>query len=1037
MNLSKPFINRPIATTLLAVGIALAGLVSFKLLPVAPLPQVDFPTISVQASLPGGSPETMATSVATPLERQLGLIAGITEITSSSTLGSTRIIVQFDLSRDINGAARDVQAAINAARTNLPTNLPMNPTYRKVNPADSPIMILALTSDVYTKGQMYDAASTILQQKLSQVDGVGQVIVGGSSLPAVRVELNPTALNKYGVGLQTVSAAISAANSNRPKGQLTRGITTSEIMTNDQIFKAYQYQPIIIGYNNGLPLRISDVGTVTDSVQDVRNAGLANSKPAVLIILFKQPGANIIETVDRVAATLPYLKASIPSGMDMKIMMDRTTTIRASLLDVEITLIISVILVILVVYVFLGNLRAMLIPGVALTLSLLGTFAIMKLLNYSLDNLSLIALTISTGFVVDDAIVVLENTTRHIEAGMSAMKAAILGAQEVGFTVMSMSLSLIAVFTPILFMGGIVGRLFREFGMTLSISILVSLVMSLTVTPMMCSRFLKKNSHPLKASAKPQKKRFVDRMHDKYERSLKWALDHPGLMLLLTLAAIVLNVILFYVVPKGFFPQQDTGRIISSIQADQNISFQSIQEKLNQYVKIVQADPAVQNVVGFVGAGGNNTPNSGTVFIMLKPLSQRKLSSEEVIGRLRPQVAKVRGANLYMQSAQDLVIGGRQANAQFQFTLSGDNLQDLNLWSPRVKNELSKLHGIADVNTDQLDRGLQAFVTYDRDTASRFGITAAMMDSTLYGAFGQSLVSTMFTAMNQYYVVMEVAPQYWQYPEMLNNIYVTSSAGNQVPLAAISSFGPSNTLLSVNHQGQAPSTTLSFNLLPGFALGDAVSMVINLVKQMHLPATIQASFQGTAQAFQASLATEPLLILAALIAVYIVLGILYESLIHPITILSTLPSAGVGAILALLITGTDLSIIAFIGIILLIGIVKKNAIMMIDFALQAERVEKKSSRDAIYEAAVLRFRPIMMTTMAAMLGAVPLAVGFGVGAELRRPLGIAIIGGLAVSQMLTLYTTPVIYLGFEKVSQWNRERKAKAALNKSGLVDRS
>lgn len=1013
MNLSAPFIHHPVATTLLAVGLAVAGAIAFKLLPVAALPQVEFPTISVQASLPGASPEVMATSVATPLERQIGKIAGIIELTSSSNLGATRVTAQFDLSRDINGAARDVQAAISAARGQLPTNLPSMPTYREVNPADAPVMILALTSNTYSPGQMYDVASTILQQKLSQVDGIGQVIVGGGSLPAVRVELNPNALNKYGISLNEVGTALSSTNVNLAKGQLTRNNMTSEIITNDQIYKAYQYRPLIVAYRNGNPVRLSDVGEVVDSVQDVRNAGLANGKPSIVIILFKQPGANVIKTVDNVAAMLPELKASIPAAIDMTVAMDRTTTIRASLFDVELTLMTAIILVILVTWFFLGNMHAMMIPGVAVLLSLLGTFGVMRLLGYTLDNISLMALTISTGFVIDDAVVVLENVTRYIEAGVRPREAALHGAKEVGFTVLAMSLSLIAVFTPILWMGGIVGRLFREFAVTLSVAILISLVVSLTLTPMMCSQLL---------TVQKEKKltwytRQFQRVHAFYERTLSWSLIHPVIMLLITGATVLLTIFLYIVIPKGFFPQQDTGRIIAMIQAEQDISFQAMKQKLISYVNIVKEDPAIENVVGFVGGG---ITNSGSMFLSLKPLNERQLSSDQVINRLRKKLAVVTGANLYMQSAQDIVIGGRQSGAQFQYTLSADNLNDLNAWAPRVNTRLLTLPGIADVNSDQLSHGLQEYVTVDRDTASRFGITSQLIDATLYAGFGQSLVSVMYTDLNQYYVVMEVAPRYWQYPETLNEVYVTSPAGNRVPLSAFAKFASSSTLLAVNHQGQAPAATLSFNLLPNVALGDAVNRVQEAVEKMHLPATIRGAFQGTAQAFQFSLSTEPFLILIALLAVYIVLGILYESLIHPITILSTLPSAGVGALLALLLTGTDFSIIALIGIILLIGIVKKNAIMMIDFALNAKRIEKKSSRDAIYEAAVLRFRPIMMTTMAALFGAVPLAIGFGVGAEFRKPLGIAIIGGLIVSQMLTLYTTPVIYLALERCSHWVR-----------------
>ena len=1017
MNISRPFINRPVATTLLTIGMTLAGLIALRMLPVSPLPQVDFPTISVQAGLPGASPETMATSVAAPLERQLGHIAGVTEMTSSSTLGATSITLQFELNRNIDGAARDVQAAINAAQSYLPANLPTHPTYRKVNPADAPILIMALQSDTMSKSQMYDVASTILQQKLSQVEGIGQVVVGGSSLPAVRVELNPNALNKYGIGLQDVRNTISTTNVQRPKGQVEDHNRTLEIKTNDQLYKAEEYKPLIVTYRNGSAVRLVDVARVEDSVEDVRNAGLVNGKPAVPLILFRQPGANIIDTVDRVSSMLPQLSASIPRAIKMSIVMDRTTTIRSSLAHVEVNLVISAILVILVVFAFLRNLRATLIPSIAVPVSLISSFGVMYLFGYSLDNLSLMALTIATGFVVDDAIVVLENITRHLERGVSAKQAAMLGASEIGFTVFSISISLIAVFIPILLMGGMLGRLFREFAVTLSVAILISLIISLTTTPMMCAALLKPEKGRSHGKFFQAGENVFNWVHRHYESSLSWALKHPRLMLSLTLTTVVVSVCLFIIIPKGFFPQQDTGRLVGMIQASQDISFQAMEGKLKQIVDTIMRDPAVDTVTAFTGGGGA-TRNTGRMFIALKPIGERKLSADQVIGRLRKGLSEVAGAPTYLQGVQDVRVGGRLSGAQYQYTLRGDSLDELMLWAPRVEAQLRSLPGVVDVNSDRQDKGLQSSIVVDRATASRFGITQQLIDNTLYGAFGQSQVSIMYTQLNQYHVVMEVAPEYWQRPDTLQYIYVRTPTGTLVPLSAFSHYEPTATALAVAHQGQFPAVTLSFNLVPGLALGDAVKSINEATRKIGLPSSIGGSFQGTAQAFQASLTNQPLLILAALFAVYIVLGILYESYIHPITIISTLPSAGVGALLALLITGTDLSIIALIGIILLIGIVKKNGIMMVDFALEAERKDGKSPEDAIYQACLLRFRPIMMTTMAALLGALPLAVTGGVGSELRRPLGIAIIGGLIFSQMLTLYTTPVVYLYMDRFRLW-------------------
>jgi multidrug efflux pump len=1020
MNISEPFIRKPVATTLLVVAITLAGAAAYRLLPVSPLPQVEFPTISVSAGLPGASPETMASSVATPLERQFGRIAGVTEMTSSSALGSTNVTLQFDLNRDIDAAARDVEAAINAARGYLPSNLPNNPSYRKVNPADSPIFMLALTSAVLTRGQMYDAASTIMAQKLAQVSGVGQVTVGGSSLPSVRIELNPMALNKYGIGLEQVRTTLSGANANVPKGHFSDSMRMWEVGANDQIFKASDYEPLVVAYRNGSAVRISDIGQAQDSVEDLRNSGYANGKPSVLVIIFRQPGANIIDTVDRIQAVLPQIQSSIPHSIDVKVAMDQTVTIRASVKDTERTLIISVMLVILVVFVFLRNTRATFIPSVAVPVSLVGTFGVMYLLGYSLDNLSLMALTISTGFVVDDAIVVIENITRFLEQGLSPFAAALKGAQEVGSTVFTISVSLIAVFIPLLLMGGIVGRLFREFAVTLSVAIVVSMAVSLTATPMMCAHLLKdKRSHGWMYRTS---ERAFDWVVTLYGRTLYVALRFRALTLLVLLATIGLNIYLFIRVPKGFFPQQDNGRIQGSIVADQDTSFQAMDKIMLPMINIVAADPAVDTVNGFTGG---STFNTARLFISLKPLEERKISADLIIARLRPKLARVPGATLFLQAAQDLRIGGRQSNAQYQFTMQGDNLDDLNKFAPRMVEQLKTIPIIADVSSDQQNRGLQAMIQYDRATAARFGITPQLIDGTLYDAFGQRQVSTMYTSLNQYHVVMEAAPEFWQNPQFLSQIYVDSPSGQQVPLSAFSRFAPTTAPLTVTHQGLFPAVTLSFNLKPGVALGDAVDATTAAAAKVGLPATIHTEFAGTAQAYEASLATEPILVTAALVTVYIILAILYESYIHPITIISSLPAASVGALLALLLTHNDLSIIAIIGIILLIGIVKKNAIMMIDFALAAERIEGKNSYDSIVEACMLRFRPILMTTMAALLGALPLALGTGTGSELRRPLGITIIGGLIMSQLLTLFTTPVVYLYFDSIRHWWDERRAR------------
>jgi multidrug efflux pump len=1129
MNLSRIFIERPVATTLLTLGVALAGAFAYVHLPVSPLPQVDYPTISVSASLPGADPETVSTSVAEPLERYLGEIADVTEITSQSSTGQTRITLQFDLDRDINGAARDVQAAINAAAADVSTSLSSNPTYRKVNPADAPLMIIALTSKTLTRGQLYDAASNILQQRLSQLDGIGQVSIGGATLPAVRVELNPTAMFHYGIGLEDVRAALASANANSPKGAIEEGAHRFQLYTNDQASRASEYRPLVIAYRNGSAVQLADVADVEDSVQDLRNEGQANGQPSVLVILSRQPGANIIDTVDQVKAELPQLQAALPSDVNLTIVSDRSGTIRASLRDTKWTLLLAVALVTFVVFLALGDARAALVPAVVVPISLIGTFSGMYLLGFSLDNLSLMALTIATGFVVDDAIVVLENISRHVEDGMPRHEAALRGAKEVGFTVISISVSLVAVFIPILLMGGIVGRLFREFTATLSLAIAISMVISLTTTPMMCAWILRLPQH-----GRRSRRSFLDRSLAWYERSLAWSLRHGRLVMLALLGTIALNVLLFNVIPKGFFPQEDTGLLTGGIVADQSISFQLMKEKLVHLMDVVRADPAVESVAGYTGAGsggGGSQTNSASIYVLLKPLAVRKLSSDEVIARLRPQLAQFAGARLFLQTVQDIRVGARQANAQYQFTLQADQVSDLNEWGPKLLAALQASPVIADVNSDQQQKGLETDVTYDRATAARLGLTVSELDSTLYDAFGQRQVSTIYNALNQYHVIMEVAPRYWQSPQSLADIYVSTSGGaatgtqtsnlltagggttsttaiggsgsagisatsaaggtsilagtnasatssggstvsgagtsgatgtttaaatagasnsvqnaltnaiantgrgavssgaavsarqeTMVPLTAVSRRSAGTTRLAVNHHGLFASTTLSFNLQPDMSLSDATRAVNQAMQDIHMPTSIHGTFAGTAGTFQQSLSSEPLLIAAALLAVYIVLGVLYESYVHPITIISTLPSAGVGAVLALMLWHTEFSIIALIGVILLIGIVKKNAIMMIDFAIHAERTLGLAPREAIYQACLLRFRPIMMTTLAALLGAVPLALSYGNGAELRRPLGISIVGGLIVSQVLTLYTTPVVYLYLDRLQIWLKQR---------------
>ena len=1015
-----PFIHRPVATTLLTVAIALAGILAFVMLPVAELPQIDFPTIDVLASLPGASPEIMASSVATPLERQFGRIAGVSEMSSSSYLGSTSIALQFDLNRNIDGAARDVQAAINAARSYLPANLPSNPTYLKVNPADSPIFVIVLSSKLYDRGRLYDAASTVMEQKLSQIQGVGQVFVGGSSLPGVRVDINPTQLNSYGLGLQDVKNMLSQQNANEPKGQIWDGNTTADILDNDQLLKAEYYRPLIVGYHNGAAIKLSDIADVQDSVENIRTAGFSNGQPCVTLNIFRQPNANIIETNQRIRQAIPSLKASLPVGIDVVVMFDRSTTIRPSVREAERSLLVSVVLVILVVFVFLRSPRATMIPSVAVPVSLLGTFGVMYLFGYSIDSVSLMALTICTGFVVDDAIVVIENITRYVEQGMRPMEAALHGAREIGFTVLSMTTSLIAVFIPILLMAGIVGRLFREFAVTLSVAIAVSLLVSLTMTPMMCARLLKREHGQMHGTIYRVNESAFNFMVRAYDRGLKWVLRNEQFTLAILLIIIAVNVYLLAIVPKGFLPLGDTGNLRGGIRASQDISFQAMAQLTFRFVKILESDPAVAEAVIFTG--GNGPVNTGQGFVTLKPFEERKLTASEVIDRLRPKLNSLPGARGVLQASQTLKIGAKSANAQYQYTLRSDSVDDLVRWGPIVFDQVRKLRELTDVDTDQQNSGLEAWLVYDRRTAARLGVTPQLMDSTLYSAFGQSQVSTMYTSLNQYHVVMEVAPRFWQDPQALNYVYIHSNTGRIVPLSAVAHFEKKIAPLAVNHDGQFPAVTISFNLAPGVALSDAVQAIGQAEQRIGMPSSIRSMYSGTMRAFQDSLSTQPILIITALLAVYIVLGMLYESYIHPITILSTLPSAGVGAVLALMIFHRDLDVIALVGIILLIGLVKKNAILMIDFALAAQRNEHKDAKSAIHEACLLRFRPILMTTMAALLGALPLALAKGIGSEMRVPLGITIMGGLIFSQMLTLFTTPVVYLYMDRFSVWWQQR---------------
>lgn len=1019
MNFSAPFINRPVATTLLTVGMMLVGAVALYLLPISPLPHVDIPTIKVKASLPGASPETMAAAVTIPLERSLGRIAGITEMTSRSALGGSQIVLQFDLNRDINGAARDVQAALNAAQSLLPSGMETNPSYRKVNPSDAPIMILGLTSDTMTQGQMYDVASTIIEQKLSQLTGVGEVEIGGSSLPAVRVELNPYPMHQYGIGFKDVSRAIYSANSNRPQGALEEGDRHWQISSNSQAHSADDYMPVIVGYNNkGLAVQLSDVANIVDSVQDLHNAGSANGKPAVLVIIRREPNANIIATVESVNKLLPTLRASLPAAVNVAVMMERTSTVRASLRDAGLTLILAVILVTVVVLLFLRNARAALVPMIAVPVSLVSTFSMMYLLDYTLDNLSLMALTIVVGFVVDDTIVVLENITRHIENGLSPKQAALIGAKEVGSTVLSMTLVLIAVFIPMLLMGGYVGLFVREFAVTLSVAILISLLVSLTTAPMMCAQLLKPaTSTRRRMPVYEWSERGLTALSRVYEHTLTWALKHQPMTMLILLATIFLNVYLYVIIPKSYFPEQDTGQITGRIQGDESISFQRLEKKLTEYIDIVGADPAVESVVGYTGG---KQSNNGDLFIMLKPLSERKKNAFEVVDRLRDQIDKVPGATLILKPVQDIKVGGRRSRSSYEYTVMGDDLETLREWEPRIRQAMSEIPEIIDVDTDDQSKGLQTTLTVDRDTAARLGISIKQIDSTLNDAFSQRSVSINYQPLNQYRVIMGIAPEIAQSPEALDTLYLKGSSGKAIPLSMIASHEQTETSLSVSHYSLLPAITISFNRAPGVSLSKATKAINKALRDIALPTTLRGSYQGSAKAFREMLESQPILILSAFLTLYIVLGILYESLIHPVTILSTLPSAGVGALLALMLFNTAFSVIAMIGIFMLIGIVMKNAIMMIDFALDTQRKSAVSPHDAIFEACLLRFRPILMTSMAALLAAIPLALGQGDGAEMRQPLGIAIGGGLIMSQLLTLYTTPVVYLYLDRFSTWTR-----------------